>query len=91
MKGPWRRNFIVQVRAEEGVMLYDVRVLDPNMRITEIINARELTRKFWQDFYQGEKDKSFTKTSDEKIPQALRKKLEAQFPELYDLSYFNRG
>lgn len=71
-------------------MFYDVRVLDPNMRARKIISARELTRKFWRDFYHGEKDKSFTKTGGKKIPQALRKKLEAQFPELYDLSHFNR-
>ena len=67
-------------------MIYEVRVMDQSMNIKKVISTRELGKRFWNNFYKKEGERTLTSGDSENVPPRIKKALQAKYPELYDSS-----
>ncbi|MBI5427631.1 MAG: hypothetical protein HZA02_05040 [Nitrospinae bacterium] len=65
-------------------MLYEVRVLDAEGKIKNVISSEELTRMFWKKFEKDEATRSFVDLGGSKIPSAIKRVLDIEFFEFRD-------
>ena len=65
-------------------MFYPVRVKDAKGKIKKLVKSKELSQRYWNNFFQRESEKNFTKDGENQISPAMFKKLKDRFPDLYD-------
>lgn len=55
-------------------MFYEVRVLNPQGQIQEILNADQLSRKYWEKFYKEESNMGFKAQNNARLFRKMNKK-----------------
>lgn len=60
-------------------MFHQVRVLSPSGKVKAIISKAELSRVYWQKFFQSENSYSMVHSHSRPVPSWVRKRLDMEF------------
>jgi hypothetical protein len=63
-------------------MFYEVKVLDPQGKLKQVISANELRQVHWQNFKEMEEKNQLTTTGRERVPRWVKERLDVEFPDL---------
>jgi len=68
-------------------MFYDVKVLNPDGTMKNIISSKQLQTAHWENFRKSEESLSLQTSERRKIPQWIKEKLDIQFPDYSESRY----
>ena len=63
----------------EGLMFYQVKVLNSEGKIKKVISSKELSKRYWNTFFEDMSGDSAAKTASIKLARKKKKELEFHF------------
>ncbi|SVE17000.1 uncharacterized protein METZ01_LOCUS469854 [marine metagenome] len=67
-------------------MFYDVKILDPQGKINQIISGQELGKRYWKAFSITEANKTLNSNGNQRIPNRVKKRLDMEYVHFRDTS-----
>ena len=60
-------------------MFHPVRVLNPNGKVKAIISEEELSRKYWNQYFNAEDSYNMVQSNSKVVPTWVKKKLDIEY------------
>ena len=67
-------------------MYYEVKILNPQGKIIQIISGQELGKRYWKAFFIAEADNTLNSRSNQWVPNWVKKKLDMEYAHFWDKS-----
>ena len=72
---------------KEGAMFYEVKVLNPDGSMKNLISSNDLQKTHWDNFRKSEESLSLQTSERRKIPQWVKETLDVRFPDISESRY----
>ena len=60
-------------------MFYDVKILDPQGKVKQIIPGQELGKRYWKAFRIAEANNTLNSSGNQRVPNWVKKRLDTEY------------
>ncbi|MCH8158142.1 MAG: hypothetical protein IID18_10415 [Nitrospinae bacterium] len=68
-------------------MFHEVRILNPDGKIKQVVSSDKLSQLYWQQFMDGENNISLVSTGKARVPTWVKQHLDRKYPEFSNMNF----